>query len=200
MCGLCCFVACFILNKPANAPVVYGVIFEVNYLMEKLGFGGSCHWCTEAIFQSLIGVDKVEQGWIASEGEAADFSEAVIVTFSPDVITLETLVAVHLHTHSCTANHTMRAKYRSAVYTFNPAQGVAARLAIEDLQPEFDAPVITIVIPFKAFKLNGDQYLNYYYNNPAKPFCENIVSPKLKLLMERFAEKVKPHLNKLNAV
>jgi hypothetical protein len=27
----------------------------------------------EAVFQSLIGVEKVEQGWIASDGSNADF-------------------------------------------------------------------------------------------------------------------------------
>ena len=37
---------------------------------EKIGIGGSCHWCTEAIFQSLIGVEEVLQGWIHSDGEA----------------------------------------------------------------------------------------------------------------------------------
>lgn len=48
---------------------------------EKIGIGGSCHWCTEAIFQSLIGVEEVLQGWIHSDGEATTFSEAVVITF-----------------------------------------------------------------------------------------------------------------------
>lgn len=69
--------------------------------MQKIGLGGSCHWCTEAIFRSLKGVSTVEQGWIASDGENTTLSEAVIVNFSPNEITLETLIAIHLHTHSC---------------------------------------------------------------------------------------------------
>jgi peptide-methionine (S)-S-oxide reductase len=35
--------------------------------INRIGFGGGCHWCTEAVFQSLIGVEKVEQGFIASD-------------------------------------------------------------------------------------------------------------------------------------
>jgi peptide methionine sulfoxide reductase MsrA len=90
--------------------------------MEQTGFGGSCHWCTEAIFQSLNGVDEVLQGWIASEEPDSNFSEAVLVTYDPEIISLESLTAVHLHSHSCTSKHTMRSIYRSSIYTFNDDQ------------------------------------------------------------------------------
>lgn len=80
----------------------------------RIGFGGGCHWCTEAVFQSVVGVKLVEQGWIASEGSEA-FSQAVLVHFDPDAADLELLVAVHLHSHSSTASHLMRSKYCSAV-------------------------------------------------------------------------------------
>jgi peptide-methionine (S)-S-oxide reductase len=158
--------------------------------IDKIGFGGSCHWCTEAVFQSLKGVTDVRQGWIASVGDAAAFSEAVIVEYNPEVISLETLIAIHLFTHSCTSNHTMRSKYRSAVYTFNDEQITPATIAIGKLQKEFAEPIITAVIPFKDFKINKDEYLNYYYSNPDKPFCENMINPKLKILMQRFQNEV----------
>ena len=41
----------------------------------KIGFGGGCHWCTEAVFQSLKGVAKVQQGWIASTEENMSYPE-----------------------------------------------------------------------------------------------------------------------------
>ncbi len=160
--------------------------------MERIGFGGSCHWCTEAIFRSLIGVEKVEQGWIAPDGDTGAYSEAVIVYFNAEAISLATLIAVHLHTHSCTSAHTMRDKYRSAVYVFDSAQAVAATNAIHDLHADFNAPIITQILPFLKFKLNSEQYLDYYYRDPEKPFCRNIVSPKLSLLMKKFGKYVVP--------
>lgn len=160
--------------------------------MQKIGLGGSCHWCTEAIFRSLKGVSTVEQGWITSDGENNTPSEAVIVLFDPNEIRLETLIAVHLHTHSCTANHDLRSKYRSAVYTFDHEQAAAAIQAIQTLQTDFDQPVITQVLPFQTFKLNDKNYLDYYYKDPSKPFCQNIVQPKLRELVRRFPANIDP--------
>ena len=157
----------------------------------KIGLGGSCHWCTEAIFQSLKGVFHVSQGWIRSARIPDNYSEAVIIEFDPDVIALETLIEIHLHTHSCTSEHSMRSKYRSAVYTFSEEQESLAKLAIKALQNGFEDPVITKVIPFGSFKLNSANYLDYYYNDPDKPFCKTFIDPKLKLLLNQFSGYVK---------
>ena len=78
--------------------------------MVKIGFGGGCHWCTEAVFQSLIGVETVEQGYIASEDDMTSFSEAIIVHFNQEEITLKALIEIHLFTHKSTSNHSMRSK------------------------------------------------------------------------------------------
>lgn len=155
--------------------------------MTKVSFGGSCHWCTEAIFQSLAGVTEVLQGWVAVEGD--DFSEAVLVTLNEE-ISLGDLVEIHLATHSCTAEHSMRRKYRSAVYVLDEAQARDAQVVLARLQKEYEQPIITRVLPLKEFKLNAPEYLNYYYSDPQKPFCENIVLPKLKLLLDRFGQNV----------
>lgn len=155
----------------------------------KVGFGGSCHWCTEAIFQSLVGVSKVEQGWISSK-ESTSFSEAVIVHFNPHLISLKVLIEIHLHTHSCTSTHAMREKYRSAVYIYNERQKVIAKDSIANLRQDFELPIITQVLTFDAFKINKEEYLDYYYSNPEKAFCKNQIDPKLKKLISQFNEKI----------
>lgn len=87
--------------------------------MRKVGFGGGCHWCTEAVFQSLVGVIKVEQGFIAPLEVRNAFSEAVVVHFNQDEIGLKNLIEIHLRTHNSTSAHSMRDKYRSAIYAFD---------------------------------------------------------------------------------
>jgi len=158
--------------------------------MEKVGFGGGCHWCTEAVFQSLIGVEKVEQGWISSISEHTSLSEAVIVHFNPIQIDLKILTAIHLYTHSCTAAHPMRAKYRSAVYTFTDTQKQRAVKILQDLQIDFSKPIITKVLPFAAFKENQERYRDYYLKNKGNQFCENWIDPKLRMLREQFGKYI----------
>ncbi len=167
--------------------------------MQRIGFGGSCHWCTEAVFLSLKGVSRVDQGWLASFDADSAFSEGVIVYYNPAQIDLKTLTAVHLHTHNCTKNHSMRHKYRSAVYVFGASQKKEASQILADLQSEFDEPIITQILPYQDFKPSGEAIQNYYYKNPQKPFCETFINPKLKLLLHRFSHYVAPekvkHLN-----
>ena len=156
----------------------------------KIGFGGGCHWCTEAIFQSLRGVSNVEQGYVASDGANGSFSEAVLVCFSSEVISLQTLIQIHLHTHNSTSRHSMRDKYRSAVYTFSEKQKKESDLIIVGFQKEFENSLITEVLPFSEFKASREQITNYYYKNPEKPFCKNFIDPKLKLLLNHFSKEI----------
>ncbi len=156
----------------------------------KIALGGGCHWCTEAVFQSLLGVKKVEQGYVASIGDNSSFSEAVIVYFNPEEIALKTLIEIHLHTHKSTSNHSMRSKYRSAVYTFSEVQRQEVEEIIELFQKLFEMKLITQVFPFQNFKASRLEITNYYYKNPKKPFCESFINPKLKLLLDQFSSAV----------
>ena len=166
--------------------------------LTKIAFGGGCHWCTEAVFQTLIGVTLVEQGWVASTNKNDTFSEAVIVHFNTDKIDLKTLIEIHLLTHKSTSNHSMRTKYRSAVYYFTHQQKKEILNIIKELQIGFIAKIITKTLSFKKFKPNTEEFHNYYQSNPEKPFCKNYINPKLKFLLEQFSKNIDkrkvPHL------
>jgi peptide-methionine (S)-S-oxide reductase len=156
----------------------------------KIGFGGGCHWCTEAIYKSVKGIIRVDQGFVASKGEESYFSEAVIVHYDPLAIGLEDLILIHLYTHKSTSHHSMRKKYRSAIYTFEPLDAERATLALQKFQENFGKPLVTKVLPFGEFKVSEKAFQDYYYKNPSKPFCKTYIAPKLKLIVSKFADKV----------
>ncbi len=148
----------------------------------KIGLGGGCHWCTEAIFQSVEGVVKVEQGYIASEAPADAFSEAVIVHYLPKMVNLKRLLEIHLHTHNATSNHSFRKKYRSAVYYFSTEEYLSIKKILEGLQKNFEKALVTEVLPFRKFKASRESIQNYYIKNPEAPFCKRYIEPKLEML------------------
>ncbi len=158
--------------------------------MNKIGFGGGCHWCTEAIFQAIRGVEKVEQGWIASIAPDDVFSEAVIVHFS-DEIDLDTLIELHLLTHSSTNAHSMRKKYRSAIYYFDVKDNQAINQKILQLSLENNLSYVTQCLPFSGFKINTENQLNYYLSNKEAPFCKTYISPKLAMIREKYGKRVR---------
>ena len=149
---------------------------------DRVGFGGSCHWCTEAIFQQVKGVVKVDQGWISSR-DYPTFSEAVEVYYDPEIISLKTLIEIHLYSHSSTSQHSMREKYRSAIYVFDEEQYARCLSIVQRLQDQFDRPIITKVLFYEGFQRNEERYLNYYQENPEKAFCKNVIDPKLQALL-----------------
>jgi peptide-methionine (S)-S-oxide reductase len=156
----------------------------------RVGLGGGCHWCTEGVFQSLVGVKQVNQGWIASTGIHSKYSEAIEVVFDPAIISLAVLIEIHLYTHASTSNHTMREKYRSAIYTVNIRQYQEANEILTILRTDFEKTIVTQVLPLASFKINKEDLLEYFYKAPNKPFCERYIHPKLKVLLSRFNKHV----------
>ncbi|MDC6350775.1 peptide-methionine (S)-S-oxide reductase [Zeaxanthinibacter sp. PT1] len=167
--------------------------------MIQIGLGGGCHWCTEAVFQSLKGVLRVKQGWISAR-ETPAYSEAVIVCFDPESISLKDLVEVHLRTHSSTSQHFLRNKYRSAVYTFSEIQQQEVLVLLGEFDKSFEKSLITIALSFADFKENSEEFRQYYARDPGKPFCKNYIDPKLQLLLKKFNKLVDPNKLKLSAL
>ena len=159
-------------------------------ITEKIGLGGGCYWCTEAVFQSLKGVLLVEQGFVASANEFSTFSEAVIVTFNPEIITLQVLIEIHLLTHKSTKNHSMRVKYRSAIYTFSEEQKIKVNYILTALNAQYEDKLVTLVLSFCEFKASLEAFTNYYYSNPEKPFCKTFINPKLKMLLKNYSANI----------
>ena len=154
----------------------------------KIALGGGCHWCTEAVFLSLNGVNKVEQGFVSSQDFEEAFSEAVVVTYNNSLISMRDLIEVHLHTHKSTSAHSFRHKYRSAIYVYSKEDYVRATNILNALNLEFDQQLITKVHYFKQFKPSEERFHDYYYTNPEKPFCETYISPKLKTILTKFGK------------
>lgn len=159
--------------------------------MEKTGFGGGCHWCTEAVFQALKGVKEVEQGYISTATDRATFYEAVLVHYNSEVISLEKLIEVHLQTHQSTSKHSMRSKYLSAIYVSEETERIKANSILKEFQNKITERIITKAYQFGKFKASREEIRNYYKTDPERPFCKVYIQPKLDKLKCNFPDSIK---------
>ena len=80
--------------------------------MKTAVFGGGCFWCTEAVFQMLKGVSKVESGYAGGKTDNPSYeqvsagstghAEVIHVTYDPVVISYEDLLTVFFGSHDPT--------------------------------------------------------------------------------------------------
>ncbi len=160
-------------------------------LQQRIGLGGGCYWCTEAVFQNLRGVSDVAQGFIYSQPPQDKPSEGVLVDFDPAQISLTDLIEIHLRTHASSSQHSMRTKYRSAIYAMDTRQEQDAKVILSNLQQGFSKKLATRVLPFVAFESSDDKYHDYYAKNRSGQFCRRYIDPKLETLRREYA-----HLSK----
>ena len=162
----------------------------MNTFVRSISLGGGCHWCTEAVFQSLRGVLKVDQGYIAAKAPCDTFSEAVIVHYNPEVIPLDILIEIHFLTHNSTKMHSMRDSYRSAIYVTSEKDAAFAKAILVKLQVQYSEPLITEVLFFDAFKPSREEITNYYQKGKDRPFCIRYIEPKLNRLRETYLARM----------
>jgi peptide-methionine (S)-S-oxide reductase len=174
---------------------------------EMVTLGGGCFWCTEAVFNSIIGVLKVEPGYSGGRPEDANYvrvstgrtghAEVVQVTFDPNVISLREVLEIYFATHDPTTLNQQGAdvgpQYRSVVFYHDEVQKRIAEEIIEKLDSErkWENPIVTKVELYAAFYRAEDNHLEYYERNRNQPYCRLVIDPKILKLRERFTDKLK---------
>lgn len=150
---------------------------------ERVGVGGGCHWCTEAVFELLPGVSRVAQGYIRSLAPDEEFAEAVLLRYDRQRLSLQRLLEVHLHSHACSAPQARAGKYRSAIYVFDAEQAARVREGLAALRWQCESPPLTRVLLFAGFRRSPLARRHYYARDPGRPFCCRYIRPKLERLL-----------------
>lgn len=175
--------------------------------LEVATFGNGCFWCTEAVFQQLEGVVKVESGYSGGQVKNPTYkqvctgttghAEVIQITYDPEKISFEELLEVFWKTHDPTTLNRQGAdvgtQYRSAVFYHTDEQ---RRLAEEykkklDASGAFPRPIVTEITRFTEFYKAEDYHQNYYKENGEQPYCQIVIRPKLEKFEQVFAKKLK---------
>jgi peptide-methionine (S)-S-oxide reductase len=174
---------------------------------EVATFGNGCFWCTEAVFQSLKGVIKVESGYSGGKISNPPYkevcsgntghAEVIQITYDPTQVTFGKLLEVFFYSHDPTTlnrqGNDVGTQYRSVVFYHSDSQRQQAREVIAKLDKSgsWSDPIVTEVSPFSVFYKAEDYHQDYYNLNGREPYCNYVIKPKVDKFKKAFAQDIK---------
>ena len=173
---------------------------------EQAILAGGCFWCTEAVFKDLTGVSAVESGYIGGHmpdptyrevcGGDTGHAEAIRVTFDPEIVSYDDILAMFFATHDPTQlnrqGNDVGSQYRSAIFPNSAEQEGAARRAIEQAGADWPAPIVTTIEPPGEWWPAEDYHQDYWEREGQRsPYCLAVIPPKLQKLRKSFADRLK---------
>lgn len=172
--------------------------------IETAVFGGGCFWCLEAVFSQIKGVIKAEPGYAGGRKTNPTYrevcagdtghAEVVKVEFDPEKITFKQLLDVFFSIHDPTTlnrqGNDIGNQYRSIILYTNLEQKKIAEKFMEDLNnlKIYKSPIVTEIKPLEIFYKAEDYHQEYFKNNISEPYCQIVISPKLKKIKNKFSE------------
>ncbi len=171
-------------------------------------FAGGCFWCTEAVFEHLVGVQKVISGYAGGDAATAhykivgegrtDHAESIEVTYDPARITYGQLLKVffsvaHDPTQLNRQGPDYGKQYRSAIFFNSPEQKRTAEAYIAQLSAAkvLSGPIVTQVVPLTKFYPAEDYHQDFVKNNPNYPYVVVNALPKLEKLKKLYPDLIK---------
>ncbi|MGB5082352.1 MAG: peptide-methionine (S)-S-oxide reductase MsrA [Burkholderiales bacterium] len=170
---------------------------------ETAVLAGGCFWGVEAVFEHVKGVTQVVSGYSGGTKETADYekvssgttghAESVQITYDPSRITYGQLLKVYFSVaHDATELNRqgpdVGTQYRSAIFYVNDEQERVAQAYIAQLQAAkvFTSPIVTQVVPLKAFYPAETYHQDFIVKNPHQPYVVINDLPKIANLQRQF--------------
>ena len=168
---------------------------------------GGCFWCIEAVFDDVIGVNRVESGYIGGDvpnpsykavcGGDTGHAEAIRISFDPEMISYGEMLDIFFHVHDPTQlnrqGNDVGTQYRSAIFPHSPEQEAEARAAIERAQADWPAKIVTTIEPDAPWYEAEDYHQEYFAREGmANGYCVMVVAPKLAKFRKSYASRLKP--------
>ncbi len=178
-------------------------------MMQTITLGGGCFWCTEAVFEQVLGVVAVESGYCNGHMPTPSYeqvctgttghNEVVRVRFDPRHIGLAQLLEIFFVVHDPTTlnrqGHDHGTQYRSGIYWHDVAQQAVALEVLAQAQAHHGGRVVTEVMAEENYTRAEDYHQHYFANHPNQGYCAMVVAPKVEKFKKTFEQLVRPLLS-----
>jgi peptide-methionine (S)-S-oxide reductase len=182
-------------------------------LSEKAGeqtavVSGGCFWGIQAVFQHVKGVKSATSGYSGGSAATAEYelvstgetghAESVKIVFDPAQVSYGQLLRVffsvaHDPTELNRQGPDTGSQYRSLIFYANEQQKHIAEAYIAQLQQvkSFSRPIVTQVVPLKAFYAAEAYHQNYATLHPNDMYIAINDAPKVEHLREQLPDLYK---------
>ena len=169
-------------------------------------FASGCFWCVESIYESLVGVDKVESGYSGGITKNPTYytvltgktghAESIKVYYNSDKISFDELVKVFFGSHDPTTLNKQGpdrgTHYRSIAFYSNEKEKEIINEEIERLlKNKTYLKIVTEVKKFEKFYIAEDYHQDYKEKNPNNAYIWNVSVPRINKFKSKFSDILK---------
>lgn len=165
-------------------------------------FAEGCFWCSEEIFQSLVGVRDAVSGYAGGSEKNPTYeevssgrtghAESVQVYYDPNKISFRTLVRAFFASQDPTTPNRQGpdrgSQYRSIAFYRNVQEKQIIESVMDSLTKAhtYANPIVTQVKPFRAFYPAEDYHQEYIKNHPYNPYVQTVSLPRYHKFRKNF--------------
>jgi peptide-methionine (S)-S-oxide reductase len=163
---------------------------------QKAVLAGGCFWGMQLVFEHLKGVKHVTAGYSGGDASTAEYevvssgttghAESVQIEYDPSQVTYGTILKVYFSVaHDPTELNRQGpdegTQYRSSIFFTDADQQKIAEAYIAQLNSagNYSSPIVTTVVPLKAFYPAEDYHQDYAVTHPYSPYIMFNDAPKL---------------------
>jgi peptide-methionine (S)-S-oxide reductase len=156
--------------------------------------GGGCFWCTEALYEKVPGIESITSGYAGGTVPNPTYdqvctgdtghAEVIKITYDPSQIDYRRIIDLFWQAHDPTTLNRQGAdtgtQYRSIILYQTDQEKQIAEESEKAAQPNFKSPIVTEIVPLKAFYPAETYHQDFYKKNPSNPYNQAVIAPKLE--------------------
>ena len=170
-------------------------------------FASGCFWCSEHVFESVVGVKEVISGFSGGKTKNPTYktvgtnttghAEAVLVYYDPKKVSFSELVSVFFASHDPTTLNRQGpdsvSSYRSIAFYKNAAEEKIIKEKIKFLTKNnvFPNGIVTEIKPLIEFYSAEDYHQDYVKKNPNDRYVQGVSMPRYQLFKKTYKGKLK---------
>ncbi len=170
-------------------------------------FAEGCFWCSEHIFEAVVGVDSAVSGYAGGTApnptyelvntETTGHAETVLVYYDPQVITYAELTKVFFTSHDPTTPDQQGpdkgSSYRSILFYRTPEEKEIAKESLKNFSKSglYRNPIVTEIKKLTELYRAEEYHQNYIEHHPESSYVQGVSLPRFELFKKTYQGKLK---------